>query len=248
MPAGLEKRVLTLVGEVVGLLDVEEFSRGLLVALREAVPAEWCALNEVPADLPRPISLTEPLVPAEMHEVFARYAVQNPIAAHFLRTSDGRATRFSDLVTRRELHRLDIYRYVYRPLRVEFQIAFTLTSDSSRLLGVALSRGHRDFSARERDLLNLARPYLIQIYRNAIAHTAQAPGLPLERLQALGLTARQAAVLRLVARGSTAPEAAAVLGITTRTAQKHLERCYRTLGVRSRSEAARIAWGAAGVP
>jgi len=43
-------------------------------------------------------------------------------------------------------------------------------------LGIARSRGKRDFTASERDLLNLARPYLIQAYRNALAYTALARG------------------------------------------------------------------------
>ena len=63
----------------------------MLGALREAVPAEWCALNELPADLPRTISLAEPEVPQELHVAFARYALQNPLVEYYLRTNDGRA-------------------------------------------------------------------------------------------------------------------------------------------------------------
>jgi hypothetical protein len=40
--------------------------------------------------------------------------------------------------------------------------ARTQGSTSERILGVALSRSKRDFTATERDLLNLRRPYLIQ--------------------------------------------------------------------------------------
>jgi DNA-binding CsgD family transcriptional regulator len=246
----LDKRTLEIVGEVIGLLDLEELCHGMLRALREAVPAEWCALNELPANLPHTISLTEPPAPPELHVAFAKYGLQNPLAAYYLRTNNGRAMRFSDLVTRRELHRLDLYREVYRPLGVEYQIAFTLPSGSREVLGIALSRGKRDFTATERDLLNLVRPYLIQAYRNALAHTALAGGagrqIVLDDLTALGLTTRQAEVLRLVAMGSSDQDAAATLGIGARTAQKHLEHCYRTLGVSDRSQAARLAWEAAG--
>jgi DNA-binding CsgD family transcriptional regulator len=249
IPASLDKRVLALVGEVLGLLDLEELSRGLMHALQEAVPADWSALNEVPADLPRTISLTDPPVPASFHKAFARYGPQNPIAAYFLRTRDGRATRISDLMTRRELHRLDVYRHVYGPLGVEYQIAFTLPSSAERILGASLSRRRRDFTARERDLLNLSRPYLIQVYRNALEHSRAMAGsdteLPLPRLEALGLTHRQAQVLRLIVTGRSAPEAAAALGIATRTVHKHLEHCYRVLGVTGRGEASRVAWAAA---
>jgi DNA-binding CsgD family transcriptional regulator len=244
----LDKRALEIVGEVIGLLDLDELCHGMLRTLREAVPAEWCALNELPADLPHTISLTEPPAPPELHVAFARYGLQNPLAAYYMRTMDGRAMRFSDLVTRRELHRLDLYREVYVPLGVEYQIAFTLPSASHQVLGIALSRGRRDFTATERSLLNLVRPYLIQAYRNALAHTALARGagrqIVLDDLTSLGLTRRQAEVLRLVAMGRSDHDAAAALGIGVRTAQKHLEHCYRALDVGDRSQAARLAWEA----
>jgi hypothetical protein len=155
-----DRRVLSLIGEVIGLLDLQELCDGLLRALRAAVPADWAALNEVPAELPYTISISEPPLSDEMHRTFARYAPQNPIVAHFLRTGDGRATRFSDLIDRPELHRLELYRELYSRLGLEYQIAFTLPSRSERILGVSLSRRRRDFTAAERDLLNLCRPYL----------------------------------------------------------------------------------------
>ena len=247
MPASPEKRVLLLVGEVLDLLDVNEFCHGLLVALREAVPSDWSALNEVPADLPTSISLAEPPVPEHLHMAFAQLATSNPIAAHFLATRDGRATRISDLITRRQLHHLPLYREVYAQLGIEYQIAFTLPSSAGRILGVVLSRTRRDFTARERDLLNLARPYLIQTYRNALqASSAPKIGeeIPTDVLLALGLTHRQAEVMRLIATGHTAPQAAATLEIAPRTAQKHVELAYRTLGVGDRSEASRVVWAA----
>ena len=235
---------------MIGLLDLEEFCVGLRAALRDAVPAEWCALNEFPADLPHTVSITDPAVPAEFHVAFARHGLENPLVEYHLRTRDGRATRFSDVVTRRELHRLDLYREVYQALAVEYQIAFTLPSSSRRLLGIALSRGARDFTAAERDLLNLVRPYLIQAYRNAVAHTRLTAGagrqILVSDLQALGLTRRQTEVLRLVAMGHSDQDAAVTLGIAVRTVQKHLECAYRTLEVSSRSRAAQLAWAAAG--
>jgi hypothetical protein len=85
---------------------------------------------------------------------------------------------------------------VYKPLGAEYQIAFTLPSGAGRILGVALSRRKRNFTAVERDLLNLARPYLIQAYRNALAHTdlmqASRTSVNIAALRPLGLTERQA--------------------------------------------------------
>jgi DNA-binding NarL/FixJ family response regulator len=45
--------------------------------------------------------------------------------------------------------------------------------------------------------------------------------------------------------GHSDQDAASALGIGVRTAEKHLEHCYRTLGVSDRSQAARAAWAAA---
>jgi DNA-binding CsgD family transcriptional regulator len=243
---GLEKQVLGVVGDVMGLLELEELCAGLMATLRRAIPSDYSAINEVPADLPRTVSLTDPPVPIEYHETFARLALQNPIAAHFMSSRDGRATRFSDLISAHELHALEIYAELYHPLGVEHQIAFSLPSPSERVLGVTLSRSRRDFSDRERDVLNLARPYLIQAYRNALAHSLpefrSTPSLAATRLEALGLTPRQAEVVRLVAMGHSDQDTAEALGISARTAQKHLERAYRTLGVESRSQAAQLAW------
>jgi DNA-binding CsgD family transcriptional regulator len=231
-----------------GLLDVRELSEGLLAALRRSVPSDMAALSEVPAEPPGTISISDPAVPQKFHSAFARHASENPLARYHLDTRDGRAIRFSDLLTRRELHRLDLYKHVYEPLGIEYQIAFTLPSPSQRVLGVALSRSSRDFTANERDLLNLARPYLIQAYRNALEHTRLASsggGIRLEAMMNLGLTRRQAEVLRLVAMGRSDRDAAEELGIAVRTAQKHMQLAYRTLGIGERSQAARLAWGTA---
>ncbi len=58
------------------------------------------------------------------------------------------------------------------------------------------------------------------------------------RLRRLGLTRREADVLRLVAIGSTSAEVGRRLGISGATVAKHLEHIYRRLGVASRTAAA----------
>ena len=58
---------------------------------------------------------------------------------------------------------------VLRPLGVEYQIAFVVDVSPPVYVGIALSRGGRDYTDAERLLLDRARPYLIQIYRAAIA-------------------------------------------------------------------------------
>src|SRR5256885_652093 len=59
-------------------------------------------------------------------DALATFAMQNPLIARYAQTGDPRALKFSDFLTRRELHRLDIYNELYRPTGVEHQMAFAL--------------------------------------------------------------------------------------------------------------------------
>jgi DNA-binding CsgD family transcriptional regulator len=159
------------------------------------------------------------------------------------------------VTTQAELHQLDLYRQVYGPIKVEHQMAFTLPATPGRVIAIALSRCDTDFTDEDRDVIERARPYLIQAWRNAIDHTAlrdelaarplgptAADGTVVEALRSRGLTARQAQVLALVARGRSNRDAGAILDISDRTVQKHLEHCYRELDLPGRSAAAAFVW------
>jgi DNA-binding CsgD family transcriptional regulator len=66
----------------------------------------------------------------------------------------------------------------------------------------------------------------------------QRTAIDMGRLRRLGLTQREADVLRLVATGATSAEVGRRLGISAATVAKHLEHIYRRLGVSSRTAAA----------
>jgi DNA-binding CsgD family transcriptional regulator len=256
--AALES-LLELLGDVHGMLDIVEFRAGLLQALMRMVPAEWASLNDLGADPADAVIVIEPGgAPAEDRELFARLAHENPLILRYQRTQDGRAYRFSDVTTPAALRRTELYQRIYAPMGVEHQIAFTLPAAPDRLLGIALCRGHDDFSDAERDLLNRARPFLIQAYRNAVEYSrvagqavrAETPrgspdrGAATVALLARGLTSREVEVLWWSAVGQSPAAIAQRLQISRRTVQKHLERAYRKLGVANRSDAAAAVWSA----
>jgi DNA-binding NarL/FixJ family response regulator len=252
----IHARALELVGDVSGLLEPLEFRDGLLVALLRAVPAEYISMNRVGYESDLNWSIVQPPLTPDHHATFYRLALENPLAERFLRTRYGSPLRVSDVSTPEAFHATDLYREFYAPLHVEYQIAFVLPSDDQHILAIALSRGQRDFTDQERDLLAIARPHLIQAYRNALQHRS-APGpetkarapitAPDElQLQALGLTPAQARVLRLIAMGRSTGDIAGDLQIAQRTVHKHLQRTYQTLGVKDRSAAADRAWQTTG--
>jgi DNA-binding CsgD family transcriptional regulator len=248
-----ERRLLELVGDVCGLLDNDELRYGLLEAIRRALPSDYASLNEVgpgPEDI---VALIRPESQPETFLGWARHAHENPLLQYYQRTQNGLAVRFSDFITSEELHATALYKEVYAPMGVEYQLAFTLPAGPRQVIAIALSRGDRDYSDAERDFANSARPFLIQAYLNAIAFKAARAGAdgslstPLvEALLTVGLTPREAQALRLVALGRSNHHVARTLGISHRTVGKHLERAFRKLDVGDRSTAAARVWELAG--
>jgi DNA-binding CsgD family transcriptional regulator len=245
-----DKRLLELIGDVGGLLELEEFRLGLLAALRRAIPSDWASINEVGPEPGDHWDLVEPPLPKQAHDAFARLMHQNPLVAHMTAgPRPGSALRLSDVCSAEEFQALEIYRELYGPLGIEHQIAFTLPQEPPRLLGVALSRREGDFTDAERDLLNRARPFLIQGYRNALAFERErahrpggAPTAMESGLRDAGLTRREAEAVCLVARGASSADAATALEVGVRTVDKHLQHAFAKLGVKTRSQAAARAW------
>jgi len=164
------RKVLDFVGEAHGAGDLDELRAFLPVGLSELIRTDYASYNEVGSDGVVYATVTYPEIddPQALAE-WARYAHQNPLVMQFARTRDGRAYRFSDVADQRELDRLELFSEFYRSLGVRHQIAFTLPSPPELTFGLALSRGGRDYSDRDRDVLNLTRPHLIQAYRNVQA-------------------------------------------------------------------------------
>jgi DNA-binding CsgD family transcriptional regulator len=242
-----DRRLLELVGDVCGTLDLDELRHGLLAALHRVLPSDYVSLNDIGPSPDGIVTIMQPEAP-ELISRWMTFAHENPLLRRYLRTLDGRAYRFSDVISSEELHALALYREVYAPLGVEHQIAFNLPASPDRVLAIALSRKRTDYSDAERDFANRARPFLIQAYLNAVTvHELRARGSDsgtplLECLRAAGLTRREAEVLRLVALGRSNNHVGGELQISPRTVGKHLEHGFRKLGVVDRSTAAGRVW------
>jgi DNA-binding CsgD family transcriptional regulator len=151
------------------LEDLPSFRTGVLAHLRALVDCELASYNEIgtaPGELFIVADPAESLnANAGMLEAFAALALQNPLAAHCMRTGESRALRLSDFISARRLHALDLYDHVYRHIDTEYQIAFTVPT-RGQLIGITLNRARRDFDERELALLQAARSIVIPAYRN----------------------------------------------------------------------------------
>ena len=106
-------------------------------------------------------------------------------------------------------------------------------------MSIVFNRTRRDFSERERALLELLRPALGNLYRHARAlELARSPTAQIElRVAGLPLTPRERELVLWLARGKTDRDIAVLLGISPRTVHKHLQRAYAKLGVETRTAA-----------
>jgi DNA-binding CsgD family transcriptional regulator len=161
------RAALDFVGEVNDAQDREEFRSIVLPGYHGLVSALHVSYNEIVGDAQVAASIVEPTLPEWAGPAWERYAGENPLLQRYLRTRDGRALRFSDVITRKQLRGLPLYQDFYRPLGVEHQIAFVLPSTPALTIGVALTRADKDFTERDRRLLELTRPHIIQAYRAA---------------------------------------------------------------------------------
>ncbi|HTT93893.1 MAG TPA: helix-turn-helix transcriptional regulator [Solirubrobacterales bacterium] len=160
------RAVLDFVGEAYDAQDREEFRAAILPGFRRLVPSTYASYNELAGTTPV-ATLAEPELPDWATAAWERHAPENPLLQRYLATRDGRAVRFSDVAPARELRRLPIFEDFYTPLGISHQVAFVLPSTPELTIAVVLSRGGRDFGARDLGLLELARPHLIQAYRAA---------------------------------------------------------------------------------
>jgi DNA-binding CsgD family transcriptional regulator len=157
---------------------------------------------------------------------------QDPLKA--TRESLGRARTISDVLDQRAYHRLDLYQQVCRPRGVEYSLDFCLRPAGMPLLGWGLEASHRDFSDRDRDVLELLGRQLAALIAAARHRSATPRGSV--------LTARETAVLTLVAEGRSNRAIAALLDISPFTVRTHLEHAFTRLGVQTRAAAVAAAF------
>jgi DNA-binding CsgD family transcriptional regulator len=140
---------------------------------------------------------------------------------------------WQDFYSERDFARLKMAEYM-RQMGFWHELLVCLPPQGGLQRRLMLARQATDvpFSERDRLLLTLLRPHLVDIRDRAEAELRTVPAL----------TPRQLELLRRVAAGHTNRQVARDVGISEGTVRKHLEHIYARLGVHSRTEAvARIA-------
>jgi DNA-binding CsgD family transcriptional regulator len=171
-----------------------------------------------------------------------------PISDYRARTGDLSAVRMSDLIGQRQYHELPIFRDYFQPAGLDHMIDVGLPAAPRWHRSFILFRqvGARDFSERDRAVLDLLRPH----FRNLEARAALGRRLSETPVTQGGngrssayavLTPREREIVWLVAEGKTNAQIAMQLWVAPSTVKKHLEHVYEKLGVGGRTAAATLA-------
>ena len=167
---------------------------------------------------------------AEDRAAFDRHFHEHPLVRYHAYQGGRTAQRISDSLPLEKFRRSALYNDYYRRIRIDHAMALPIYVRDGLLVSFVLNRTRRDFTDRERALLDLLRPHLARVY---------------QKMSTVGrLTAREGEVLRWVAAGKSDAQIGAILRISARTVQKHLQNVYDKLGVESRTAAAMRASGA----
>ncbi|MBI2876410.1 MAG: helix-turn-helix transcriptional regulator [Candidatus Tectomicrobia bacterium] len=159
--------------ELYSPLDLQTFPTWVLSVLPKVVPAEVMAYGAFNLPGQQPVAVVEPAdvgFPKDDPTV-AQELTRHPLIDRYQRTQDGRAYKISDLLTRQQFYRLALYHNFHRRVGIEDQMMIHFPLSPPRLVGISFSRNRRNFSERDRMVLNLFLPHLTQAYHNAGAVT-----------------------------------------------------------------------------
>ena len=184
-----------------------------LVTFNEIGTAPWrVRFADHPADSVEP----------DDHIHFAEHVHEHPLVNHYRQTGDGRPVKLSDFVSVVDLHHLGLYAEFFGRVNVERQLAFTIATPSTEVVGFALNRARRDFS--EQDGPSGSPPSTVDrrpVPSQATTASPSRPRRPATPAPA-ELSARELTVMLMVADGKTNAAIARALDISPRTIAKHL--------------------------
>lgn len=169
MAHGDTKVLVECVADIYAVCALDAFRDGVVRAVAKVVSADIITYTELGLLAQPTTRMVHPrgVVAAELEQIFERYKVEHPLIEHFREHPQARVAKISDFLTQRELRRLGLYSEFFRKIRIERQMVIGLPAPLPRVAGIAFSRSGSDFSERDRMLLSVLQPHIIQAQQNA---------------------------------------------------------------------------------
>jgi DNA-binding CsgD family transcriptional regulator len=172
---GDAERLLRFVAEAESFGDDHPFSGEFLTQLGRLIPADWVGYDELllgPGYGPAGLEFVRPEDEGR-YDGFDFAAVMPVILAEcplcqYIRQERFAAVKFSDGVSRREFCRTLTYKLLFEPLGLRDSLELRLRTGPGRWIAkLAFDRNGRDFTARDRIILDALKPHLMQLLRTA---------------------------------------------------------------------------------
>lgn len=240
------RQALAFVHEAAAIDGPDPFPSPVLGLLRELVPCtavSWHAWRVDDGELRIQLSSTDADRTSTIWEAYPAYRDEDPIpggcpgADRCSPVIVGQTIRLSDLISRHAFLGSGLYAQICRPLDVEYVMKLFLPVRSAIARSFVFDRSERDFSERDRAVVDLLIPHFLQLEANARWRRMAAE----RAASTLGgndeLTSREREIVALVGDGLANVEIAARLWISPATVRTHLEHIYAKLGVHSRTAA-----------
>jgi DNA-binding CsgD family transcriptional regulator len=239
--------VLVFLREAGELDSAEPFPMELLASLVSLVGCEGVTYAEIDRVNKAPLFFQSYLVGGDEPEgpgpdSYWATLHQHPIACHRALTGSLGAYKIYDFTTWRELRRTQFYADFLRPgfppgecTGFLMSVRIPAPKGQTRTFNFALGR-KTDFGERERTLLDLLQPHLLQLRRSI--ETRCRARATMQQVPHDLLSERETEVLLHVAEGMRNREIAHALWIAPGTVHKHLDNIYAKLGVHNRAAAA----------
>jgi DNA-binding CsgD family transcriptional regulator len=243
--------VLEVASQIYCAPNAERMPGEFLLALRPLIPFELGGCHVTDRErriLSACYQPERPFVPAQ-HKEFHRLVQAHPLNP-LLQANPARAFILSDAISLEAFLQTELYELLYRPLHLNRELTAMLPDSSAEggFLLISLHRWGREFSERDRALLNLLLPHVAQARRRlTTAAQYSSGGLALDNEDKFcewirsatnwRLTRRESDVLFWLSQGKTNAEIGRILGMAERTAETHALRLYPKIGVENRYNA-----------
>ncbi len=224
--------------------DLTRFRREFPAIILKLIPCDYSCATEFQIDLTSPRQLLTDYV--ESHECITPHLEQrmgeglleHPFTEYFVQGGGQTALKISDFLTQTQFRRSRIYD-TQQLWGFNYSMAVAIGAGPGRKGGLAVNDSKKDFTERDRLVLNLLQRHFDQAHQNAkFASARQAAAA--KPLAAYNLTPRETEIAHWVVRGKTNPEIAIILPCGVRTVEKHMEKILEKLGVENRVAAAVI--------
>jgi len=175
--------VLGFLGDAGSVDGHDPFPPPVLDSLRRLVPSDemsYCELDRV-----QNVTLRMDEFPGEAEgpdeSTYWELRHQHPVCREHQATQDFRALKISDFLSTSELHRTEIYWEWLHPWGAEYEITVGLDAPLTHTKVFLFDRepGRRDFTERDRAVLDFLRPHLANLYEAAQARRRAAQALAL---------------------------------------------------------------------